>query len=69
MTCQENLEMAMAFLSVIPPSFYPLKIQNKQRSPMTGLPQAEVVMFWGEDVEKLPFIRKRKNLISGERGW
>lgn len=44
-TCQENLEMAMAWFSVILPSFYPLKIQNKQRSPMTGSPQAEVVMF------------------------
>lgn len=60
--------MAMACLSVILPSFYPLKIQNKQRSPMTGLPQAEVVMFQGGDVEKLPIHKKEEDFIIRKKG-
>lgn len=60
--------MAMACLNVISPSFYPLKIQNKQRSPMTGLPQAEVVMFQGRDVEKLPIHKKEEDLNIRRKG-
>lgn len=60
--------MAMACLSVIPSSFYPLKIQNKQRSPMTGLPQAEVVMFQGGDVEKFPIPKKEEDLNIRRKG-
>lgn len=60
--------MTRACLSAIPPSFYPLKIQNKQRSPMTGLAQAEVVMFQGGDVEKLPIHKKEEDFNIRRKG-